>query len=195
MPNHEVIGDVSTTLTSLLTDALSSLLPAPPPIARVHDLQGPIQTDPPLMTVFLYEVIEDPTARNRPRTRGDVPPDVALRRPPMALILRYLITPWSNDRVTDQRMLGRAMQALYDSAILSGPRLQGALAGTTEALKISMNQLNLEERTRIWHAVQKAYHVSLSYDVRVANLDSLVEELVRPVTSRVLDGALPAVGP
>ena len=66
--------------------------------------------------------------------------------------------------------------------------------GTTEALKISMNQLNLEERTRIWHAVQKPYRVSLSYDVRVANLDSTIEQRVRPVTSRVLDGAMPELG-
>jgi hypothetical protein len=195
MADHGVIGDVSATLTATLTNALGTLMPAPPPLAIAHDLLGNIATDPPMLTVFLYEVVEDPTAKNRPPRRkspapGAVPPEMRVSRAALALTLRYLITPWSNDRLTDQRILGRAMQALHDNAILSGPALQGGLLGTVESIKIGLNQLTLEERTRIWHAVDKPYRISASYDVRVATIDSTVERLVTPVADRELDWAV-----
>ena len=109
MPDHSVIGDVSATLTSMFTDPLSALLPAPPPIAQVHDLMGNIATDPALLTVFLYEVRrthrEEPPAAARECGPG-VPPLVRITRASLALTLRYLITPWSTDRLTDQQILG-----------------------------------------------------------------------------------------
>jgi len=195
MPDHGVIGDVSSTLTAVLTDALGGLLPVPPPIAQVHDLMGNIPTDPPMLTVFLYEVGEDPTAKNRPARRESVapaiPPRVRVSRAPLALTLRYLITPWSGDRLTDQQILGRAMQALHDNAIISGPGLRGGLAGSVESIKIGLNQLSLEERTRIWHAVEKPYRISASYDVRVVSIDSTVGKLVAPVADRELEWAAP----
>jgi hypothetical protein len=191
VPDYAVIGDVSATLTATLTDALSVIVPVPPPIAQVHDLVGNVSMDPPTLTVFLYEIVEDATVKNRPPIRSDVPPDTFLRRAPMGLMLRYLVTPWSNDRLTDQQMLGRAMQALHDNAILTGPWLRGGLIGTTEALKVSLNPLTIEDRTRIWHAVHKPYRISVAYEVRVVNIESLTERTVVPVANRVLDGAVP----
>ena len=66
MPDYAIIGDVSSSLTAILTDALSTLMPAQPPLARLHDLLGNIPTDPPILTVFLYEIVQ---ARER-RLRG-----------------------------------------------------------------------------------------------------------------------------
>ena len=71
----------------------------------------------------------------------------------MPLILRYLLTPWGGDRATEHLLLGRALQTLHDDAILSGPQLQGGLAGTSEALKLKLAPLTLEEQTRVWFAV------------------------------------------
>jgi hypothetical protein len=174
----------------VLTKALSTLKPGPP-IAQVHDLQGNIPTSPAQLTIFLFEAGEDPSARNRARVRGVAPPDLTLRKPPMALLLRYLLTAWSGNRLTDHMILGRAMQVLYDGAILSGPDLQGSLAGTDDALKITLAPLSLEERTRVWHAVQKPYRLSLSYEVRVVNLDTEQQDLLTPVRRRSLNFAVP----
>jgi hypothetical protein len=190
MADHGVLGDVSTTLSAVLTDALSSLLPAPPPVARAHDLLGTIPTDPPALTVFLYEIAEDASAKNRPPRRIGAPPRMGVRRAPLALVLRYMLTPWSGDRLTDQQILGRAMQALHDNAILSGPQLRGGLIGTADSLKISLSPITLEERTRIWHAVEKPYRISATYNVRVVSIDSEIERLVTPVAERVLDAAV-----
>lgn len=189
MSDFGVIADVSATLQTLLTNALSTL--AGPPLAQIHDLQGNIPTNPAQLTIFLFEAAEDPSARNRPRLRSSAPPDLSVRKPPLALLLRYLFTPWSGDRITDHRILGRAMQALYDNAIISGTGLQGGLAGTDQALKITQAPLSLEERTRVWHAVQRPYRLSASYEVRVVNLDSEREDLIHPVARRSLDSAVP----
>lgn len=187
MPDFNVIADVSLTLQEVLTDALSVLVPGPPPIAQVHDLQGVIPNAPPTLTLFLFDVAEDPSARNRARNREVTPPNVSIRKPPLALMLRYLMTPWSGDRFTDHRILGRVMQTLYDGAIISGPQLAGGLAGSDQALKITPSTLTLDERSRVWFSVQRPYHLSVAYEVRVVNLDSDVADLTRPVAGRQLD--------
>ena len=193
MASYGVIADVSATLQSVLTDALSVLSPAPSPVAEVHDLLGTISTSPARLTLFLFEIIEDFSVRNRAPQRNFVPPDVRQKKPPMGLLLRYLLTPWSGDRLTDHKILARAMQVLYDGAILSGPQLQGALAGTDQALKLRLAPLSLEERTRVWHAVQKPYRLSVTYEIRVVNLDAEQETLTGLVRQRTLDGAAPEV--
>jgi hypothetical protein len=107
----------------------------------------------------------------------------------MALLLRYLLTPWGGDRLTEHRMLGRVMQVLYDNAILSGPALRGNLEGTDQALKITLSPLTLDERSRVWFAVQRPYRLSASYEVRVVKLDSETVAQFTPVNRRSLEFA------
>jgi hypothetical protein len=59
------------------------------------------------------------------------PNSVTIRKPPLALMLRYLLTPWSGDRFTDHRILGRVMQTPYDGAIISGTQFAGGLGGSS----------------------------------------------------------------
>jgi hypothetical protein len=188
--DFSVIADVSETLRLALADVLNPLGGT----AEIHDLQGNISVAPARVTLFLFEISEDPSARNRPARREVSPPNLVIRKPAMALAVRYLVTPWSGDRATDHRILGRVMQFLYDNAILSGPALQGGLAGTDQALKITLVPLTLEERTRVWHSVQRAYRLSVIYEVRVVNLVSEQADTVRPVARRTLDHAVPEAG-
>ena len=187
MSDYSVIAAASETLQSVLTNGLSSLKPAPAPAAELHDLQGNISTSPARLTIFLFDASEDPSARNRPRVRGIGQSDITQKKPPMALLLRYLLTPWSGNRLTDHTILGRAMQVLYDGAILSGTDLQGSLKNNGQALKVTLAPLNLEDRTRVWHSVQKPYRLSVSYEVRVVNLDAEREEHLPSVKRRSLD--------
>ena len=189
MPDSSVIADVSLTLQTILTNAFSTILPGPP-VAEVHDLQGAIPIAPARMTIFLFEAVEDATVRNQRRPREIVPPNIAQRRPQVPLILRYLLTPWGGDRATEHLLLGRALQTLHDDAILSGPQLQGGLAGSSEALKLKLAPLTLEEQTRVWFAVGQSYHLSLTYEVRVIRIDSDDVRVGPPVLSRTLDSAV-----
>src|SRR6266550_4680464 len=97
MADYNVISDVSLTLQNVLTAALAPLDPASPPIAEIHDLQGTITPAPARLTLFLFETVEDPSAKNRPRMVKTTPPNLSLTKPPMALLLRYMLTAWSGD--------------------------------------------------------------------------------------------------
>jgi hypothetical protein len=192
VPDWNVIKDVSQALRDVLQSGLSVLLGAPG--VALHDLQSSPSTSPATLTIFLQEVIEDPSARNKPPQRHLDGGAWVVRKPPVALILRYMLTPWSDDRATDQMIIGRVVQVLYDGAILSGPQLQGSLAGTSEALKLTLIPLTLEERTRIWHALGKPYRLSLNYEVRVVHIDPIAEHSVVPARefdTRVLLGVEP----
>ncbi len=187
MPDFGVVAAVSQTLESVLNNAIQSL-DSPSPLAELHDLQGRIETTPARLTIFLFEMGEDPSARNHPRVRGLARPTITLTKPPLALILRYLLTAWGGDRLTEQRLLGRATQALYDGALISGPDLRGvSLIGTNETLKVTLAPLSLENQTRVWWSVQKPYRLSLSYEVRVVNLDSEVIERRTPVRTAMAE--------
>jgi hypothetical protein len=180
-----VIDSVSETLRTVLHNELATLVP--PSQADVSDLLGPIATTPPRVTLFLYELVEDPSARNRPRTRAEVPPDISLHKPRIALLLRYLLTPWSTDAITDQKLLERTLQTFYDQPIISGSLLQDDLSGTSEALRLTLLPLDLEDKTRIWNSIDKPYRLSVVYEVRVVELDTTVQQQKTPVSQRSAD--------
>jgi hypothetical protein len=184
--DYNVIADVSQTLQTALTNALT-VFGEPPPVAEIHDLQGPIPTSPARLTLFLFEAGEDPSVKNRPRVQASAPPNIISTKPPMGLLLKYLVTPWSGDRITDHKILGRTLQVFYDVPILSGMQLQGGLSGTDQALKITLAPLTLDERARVWYAVQKPYRLSVTYEVRVVNLDAERVTSARPVSARTLE--------
>lgn len=187
MGDYNVISDVSAILQRTLGQAMNALDPAAPPRAILDDLSGTIAVSPPKLTIFLYEIAEDGPSRNRPQIRIEptAPNEpVRYRKPPMALILRYLLTAWGGDQQTQHKMLGRAMETLYNDAILDGPQLSGVLAGTNEALHLTLSSLTLDQKSYVWFALQKPYRLSLNYEVRVVNLDAEDRLAGPPATSR-----------
>ncbi|UZK70321.1 DUF4255 domain-containing protein [Sphingomonas sp. S1-29] len=195
MADFGVISDVSATLVDALIDALSTLPTSP--VAELHNLQGTITTAPPKLAICLYEVNEDATSRNQPMHRSPLPAGLRVAKPPMALTLKYLLTPFANTPEDEQRILGRAMQALYEDAIFSGPDLRGSaaptgLVGSADILTVTLDPLTLEERSRIFHSIQQPYRLSLSYQVRVANIHPREDRRVELARSRSFDPAIPA---
>ncbi|URM88821.1 DUF4255 domain-containing protein [Streptomyces sp. MRC013] len=77
MGDFGVIADVSSVVVNALTRSLRGLSRVEPPVAELNDLSETVQTPPPKLTVFLYEIAEDPASRNRPPVRS-LPPG---RRP------------------------------------------------------------------------------------------------------------------
>ena len=149
MGDFGVISDVSETIVGALNAELANLTPRAR--AELNDLSGAVPADL-VLTVTLYEILEDAASRNRPRVQQTTGAATVTRKPPMALLLRYLLTPWGGDQPTEQRMAGRAMQVLYDDAILDGLALKGTLAGGRDTLKITLAPLSLEDRTRVCRA-------------------------------------------
>ena len=170
--NSDVLAAVSETLRSRLTLGLSDLGP-PTPFAELHDLTTTPSTSPPRATLFLYDVVEEPTSRNRPKTSelvgGGTPgPQAAARHCACTTWSRA----WGGDRVTEQRILGRVLQVLYDDAIIDGAELQGVLAGTTAELRVCLAPMQLDDRARVWFAIGQTYRLSVNYEVRVVDVDA-----------------------
>lgn len=186
----DVIADVSATLIEVLQTGLDAAGLLPAVDVSLHNLVDALPADRLVLAVFLYDVVEDPSARNAPRriTSGQ------REAPPMALILRYLIAPIAGGdtpRVSEQLMLGYALRTLYDNAIMHGNQLQGALASTSESLKVTLTPITLEDRTRIWQSVQKPYRISITYEVRVVRISSQRSRPAPPVRERDLDAMRP----
>lgn len=187
MGDFGVVADVSTIIVRRLERAMLEL--GSGATAILDDLSKPVEAAVPTLTVFLYEIAEDPTSRNRPPVRSLPPNPPTTRKPPMALLLRYLITPWGGSQETQHQMIGKALQVFYDDAIWQGEELSGSLAGTTDVLQFTLTPLTLDQKSWIWYAIQKPYRLSLNYEVRVVNLDSLDVSDQSLVRSRTINGA------
>ena len=195
MSDFTAIERVSRALQRALTDALIAVDGAIPPVAQLDNLQPPPGGQPPVLTLFLYEIVEDDTIRNRDqqrelqRVQGDQ--RYLVSRPPMPLVLRYLMTAWAADRNTEQLMIGRAMQVLYQRQVRRGADLDPEL--DLPLLSITLAPLTLDERSRVWWAIQQPYRLSLNYEVRVVDVDVAAGdvELQAPVREREFAGHLP----
>jgi len=182
--DFNAIRDVTATLHGVINTALQPL----GAICKIDDLTTPISVPPPtpLVALTLYEAIEDPSARNRPNERivDQATGRIIVRRPPAALLLRYLVTPFSGSPLSDHQLLGRTIQTLYDHAIIRGADLAGDLREQDEAVCVTMVPLSLEERTHVWRAIHTTYRLSANYEVRVVHIETLRSSDGPPVSER-----------
>jgi hypothetical protein len=183
--NSDVLASVSATLVARLTDGFSDLGP-PAPVANLDDLRRTPADDPPQVTLFLYDIVEEATLRNRAKTVEEQGGRLRERKQPLALCLHYMMTAWAGDRLTEQRLLGRVLRVLYDDAVLDGPELVGVLAGSDAQIRVSLSTMQLDDRSRIWWAISQPYRLSVNYEVRVVDIDATVEMGSAPVQTRDL---------
>jgi hypothetical protein len=190
-----IVERVSRALQRMLTGALAAVDGAEPPVARLDNMQNPPGGHPPVLTLFLYEINEDFSVRNREGQRvletGQGAQRYRITRAPMPLVLRYLITAWANDRNTEHLMMGRTMQVLYERQVRRGADLDPEL--DLPLLSITLAPLSLDERSRVWWAIQQPYRLSLNYEVRVVDVDvpGSVVGVLPPVRERELTGTFP----
>lgn len=122
------------------------------------------------LSLFLYRVIENPDQKNRrPAPSGTT----TYTFPPLPLNLFYLVTPITNSADNNHKLLGKVMQIFFDAPVLKGSLLQGDLKGSSDELRLILNPISLEDVTKLWSAFMKPYQLSLSYEVKVVNVDSL----------------------
>ncbi|HEY0606869.1 MAG TPA: DUF4255 domain-containing protein [Herpetosiphonaceae bacterium] len=146
------------------------------------------------LSLWLYRVTEDEFLKNQPmervnvqRTNGrDSDAERVDRTAPLALNLFYLLTPMASlsnpsEVESDLLVLGRALQALYDNAIIP---LHTPSETIVEELRVILCRLSLDELTKVWEALQEPYRLSVCYQVRVTRIDSTRQRGARRVTDR-----------
>jgi hypothetical protein len=185
MSNALAIAAVTATLRTILFDALNNDPDMPPnpdvtvqPPDKAHEDQR-IH----FINLFLYQVLPNAAWRNM-----DIPQRVKSGEtgiPPLALNLYYMLTAYSQDDNVDppatstlsHRLLGRAMSALYDNAVLFPEDIarvlpRSELQNQVERVRITLQPLSVEEIFRLWSGFQSQYRISVAYEVSVVLIDS-----------------------
>jgi hypothetical protein len=85
----------------------------------------------------------------------------------------------------EHRILGRAMQVLYDNPILIGSVLKGSLSAYDNELHVMMTSMSLDDMSKIWSTFkEKSFRPSVCYQVTPVKIESSIEKKI----SRVIGG-------
>jgi hypothetical protein len=191
MPGFEGIAAVGRSLERLLEFHLAQ---DPPPLGdatthaalvRTEDLQALDNGDaemfvhPPVLALFLYRVEVNGTMRAAWSGVGHQDGHAHL-----PLDLHYLLIPWAANALFECRILGRAMQALEDVPILSGPLLDPAAQWMPgEAVQVCYEQLSTEDTMRIFDSLPVDFKLCLSYVARVVRIEGRIDTGDVPATA------------
>jgi hypothetical protein len=176
MSNHLAIAAVTAALQNLLFRALQGENPGvrvtAKPLDQARHGDGPNQVN-----LFLYEVRHNAALRNQELPRQGRPGESAPL--PLAINLHYLLTIYSqgDDGAESHKLLGKAMLALHDHAVLSPSEIRDALPGNdlhqqTERVRITPEPLALEEMSKLWNNAQAQYRLSVGYQVSALLIES-----------------------
>ena len=196
MANFSSIAAAGRSLERLLNDAFAE---DPVPVTGSTTVARLVRTDdidpnltqelqPPLLTLLLYRVEVNRATR---ATWSAIGSHDGLGHLP--LDLHYLLTPWAADVANEHRILGRAMQCLETTPILSGPLLDpsGAWA-TSDAVQVTPDDVPNEELARTFDVLRMNYRLSVPYLARVIRLDSRQPALAGRVAT-VVTGIQPGM--
>jgi len=110
--------------------------------------------------------------------------DDSQQNPPLALDLRYLLTAYpagggadgTGAALDQHRLLGLAMQVLYDNAIVGGEDLRGSLAEDDVRLQLSLEPETTTDLASVWNTFgETPMYPSAAYHVSPVLVESTVE--------------------
>ncbi len=202
---YEAIGFVTQAVAALLTRKMNQPEPRetvdgsdgydmayrvstlPPDDERLYGVNG--------VNLFLYRVSESPYAKNM-AWRGDRSSSDGTRRPPLTLTLSYLLTAFTkntgdvaNDDITAHKLLGAAMAILHEYSVLNDihdsdfdadldDQFPGLLRNAYEKVKISLSPISVDEVSKIWTGLSKAYRLSVAYEVSLVQIAPVIDTLL-----------------
>jgi hypothetical protein len=110
----------------------------------------------------------------------------------LALDLHYLLTPWADNAEHQHMIIGRAMQTLEQTPVLSGPLLYSPalpaayadepVAATTDAVQLVLEEISTEALMRTFDSLPSDYRLSVPYVARVVRIDTRQTLMQPPVT-------------
>ncbi|TDF38585.1 DUF4255 domain-containing protein [Alteromonadaceae bacterium M269] len=123
------------------------------------------------VALYLYHMDVNAHLRNQPRVAIGAE---SLVNPPLPFRLRFLLTPVSDSHVTNQLILGRLIQFLYDNPLIqsSTDLVLSDERGGAKELRIHPDNLSVESLNQLWTAMNEAYRLSYAFTVDVVHIDS-----------------------
>lgn len=186
MADYPIIADVSNYIVRMLRE---KMCPEPIPSPNNIEVSTPAESDVDyILGLYLYDVREEgevavPAFVSSGRTR--------LRRPSRPYSLYYMLFLNGSSQMglkggDVQKIIGRAAQIINDSSSVSPRALQPWLEDDEPPIIFSPARMSLEDKVRVWSAINKPYQVSLFYKAAPVFLSS---EIIVD-TPRVIDAEI-----
>lgn len=172
MADYPIIADVSNYMVQLLR---GKMCPEPIPSPNNIEVSSPADQDVDyILGLYLYDIREEgeisvPPLISTGRTR--------LKRPPRPYSLYYMLFINGSSQMglkagDIQKIVGRAAQVVNDGNTVNPRRLQSWLETEEPPIVFSPAKLSLEDKVRVWSAINKPYQVSLFYKASPVFLSS-----------------------
>jgi hypothetical protein len=158
------IGAASRSLKGLLLTGFEEEPPLDTPtnvaLVRTDDLHvagGETVVQPPAVSLLLYRCDVGLPREPVPHPRGGGSP-----WPAQPLSLHFLATAWAASSEQEHHILGRTLQVLDDTPILTGPRLDpSANWSSDDAIRLSVEDASIDDLTRIFLSLGCAMRLSI----------------------------------
>ena len=172
MADYPIIADVSNYMAQLLRQ---KMCPEPIPSPNNISISSPTDQDADyILGLYLYDIREEgevsvPSMIGTGRTR--------MRRPPKPYSLYYMLFLNGSSQLglkasDTQKILGRAAQILNDGNSVRPHQLQSWLESEEPPIIFSPSKISLEDKVRVWSALNKPYQVRLFYKAAPVFLSS-----------------------
>jgi hypothetical protein len=167
MADFRRIGAVGRSLRTIILTGFEEEPPLDDPtnvaLIRTDDLQpaeGQTVILPPAVSLLLYRC-EVNSARNP--GEGSHPGGL-----PQALNLHFLATAWGTDPEQEHHILGRTLQVLDDTPVLSGPRLDpSADWSSDDTVQLLLEDVTIDDLTEMFHSLGCPLRLSISIVARL----------------------------
>ena len=185
MADYPIISDVSSYIVRTLRE---KMCPEPIPSPNNIEISSPLSQDVDyIVGLYLYDIREDvevtgPRYVQTGRAQISKPPR------PYALYYMVFINGSGQMGLKDpdiQKIIGRIAQIVNDNSSVRPDELQSWLDTQEPPIVLSQAKISLEEKVRVWQAINKPYQISLFYRAGPVYLSS--GEIID--TPRVTDGS------
>lgn len=172
MADYSIIADVSAYIVRKLRE---KMCPEPIPSANNIEISSPSSQDVDyIVGLYLYDIKEDVAVTQPEYVRhGRVQLQKAPR--PYALYYMVFINGGGQMGLKDpdvQKIIGKVAQIVNDNSAVLPSELQSWLTAEEPPIILSQAKISLEEKVRVWQAINKPYQVSLFYKASPVFLSS-----------------------
>ncbi len=163
MADYTIISDVSSYICKMLRE---KMCPEPVPSPNNIEISSPTSQDVDyIIGLYLYDVREEGVTIQTPRISAG---GTAFTKPPVPYSLYYMVFINGSSQMglkapDIQKIIGRVAQIVSDNNYVYPHQLQPWLDATEPPIALSQAKMALEEKVRVWQAINKPYEISLFY--------------------------------
>jgi hypothetical protein len=184
LADYSIISDISAYIVRMLRERMC---PEPIPSPNNIDVSSPAEQDVDyILGLYLYDIREEGEIASGPMRTGRM----RLKKAPRPYSLFYMLFINGSSQMglkahDIQKIIGRAAQILNDSNSISPNTLQTWLEYEEAPVILAPAKIALEEKVRVWSAINKPYQISLFYKAAPVFLSSEIVVETVPVREAV----------